>query len=164
MTPPRIHGRWSSFSVSKALETLGETLSTIRREDGLTWKEVGRIIGKSDDRASDYANALSEMPVGAFLLACKEWNGRFANAALSMIGMTLVPQGVDATSDTDKMVRIAKLGHLIAAAIADKKTPGVIDDDELDTISDEDLDEASMAIAALRARKAGNVVRLGAVA
>lgn len=164
MTQPRIHGRWSSFSVSKALDQLGRTLRDIRDEDGLTWKEVGRILGKSDDRASDYANALSEMPVGAFLLACKEWNGRFANATLSMIGMTLVPQAVDDTSDTDKLVRIAKLGHLIAAAIADKKTPGVVDDDELDGISDDDLDEASLAIAALRARKARNVVKLEAVA
>ena len=164
MTSPHFHGLRPSFSVSRALDTLGETLAAIRKEDGLTWKEVGRIIGKSDDRASDYANAMSEMPVGAFLLACKEWNGRFANPTLCMINMSLVPNYEDTISDTAKLAHVLKLTHLMSAAIADDASPGVIDDDELAGISDVDLDEADHAIAALRARKAGNVVKLGAVA
>ena len=44
-------------------------------------------------RARDYSNALSEMPVSAFLLGCREWNGRFANGVLSLIGMKLVEEG-----------------------------------------------------------------------
>ncbi len=154
MTDPHFHGRYRSFSVSRALDTLGSSLKAIRDEDGLTWKEVGRILGKSEDRASDYANALSDMPVSAFLLACREWNGRFANAALSMIGMSLTPNYDDAISDTAKLAHVLKLTHLMSAAIADDATPGVIDDGELATISDVDLDEAEHAIAALRARKA----------
>lgn len=164
MTDPHFHGRYRSFSVSRALEQLGETLSLIRKEDGLTWKEVGRILGKSDDRASDYANAMSEMPVSAFLLACREWNGRFANATLSMIGMTLTPNYEDSISDTAKLAHVLKLTHLMSAAIADDATPGVIDETELATISDVDLDEAEAAIQALRARKANNVVRMERVA
>lgn len=164
MTNPQIHGRWRSFSVSKALDTLGASLRTIRDEDGLTWKEVGRIIGKSDDRASDYANGLSEMPVGAFLLACREWNGRFANAALSMIGMSLVPAATDDVTDTTKVARLSRLLALMTAAIADVRTPGEIDDEELDTITDEELDEAESAIAVIRQRKAAKIVKLGLVA
>jgi transcriptional regulator with XRE-family HTH domain len=164
MTDPQFHGRWRSFSVSKALDTLGDTLSTIRREDNLTWKEVGRIIGKSEDRASNYASGLGEMPVSAFLLACREWNGRFANATLSMIGMSLVPDQDDATTDTAKLAHVLKLTHLMSAAIADDATPGVIDDRELDGISDVDLDEAEAAITALRARKARRSAKLVAVA
>lgn len=164
MTDPHIHGRYRSFSVSRALDQLGETLSTIRKEDGLTWKEVGRILGKSDDRASDYANALSEMPIGAFLLGCREWNGRLANPVFSMLGMALVPSHEDSTTDTTKLAHVLKLTHLMGAAIADEATPGVIDDGELSFISDVDLDEAEAAITALRARKARLAATLKVVA
>ena len=154
MSAPHIHGRWRSFSVSKAVDKLGETLKSIKEEDGLSWKEVGRILGKSDDRASDYASGLSEMPVGAFLLACREWNGRFANAALALIGQKLAPIDDADCSDPEKLCRVLKLAHLIGTAIADVKTPGVIDDDELDGINAADLDDAARAIDALRTRKA----------
>jgi transcriptional regulator with XRE-family HTH domain len=165
MTEPQFHGRWRSFSVSNAVDTLGAALRTIKDEDNLSWKEVGRILGKSDDRASDYASGLSEMPVGAFLLACREWNGRFANAALALIGQKIAPLNSDDIEDTDKLCRLLRLAHLISAAIADSKSPGVIDDEELEGFSTADLDDAERAIAALRARKdalAGNVVKLGA--
>ena len=163
---PHIHGRYRSFSVSKALETLGNSLKTIKEEDALSWKEVGRILGKSDDRASDYANALSEMPVGAFLLGCREWNGRLANEVFGMIGMKLVPMDGADVSDTEKLCRVLKLAHLLSAAIADAKSPGVVADDELEAFSTADLEGAEAAIAALRARKAtvANVIRLGGAA
>ena len=166
MSSPQIHGRWRSFSVSKALETLGASLRTIKEEDGLSWKEVGRVLGKSDDRAADYSTGISEMPLGAFLLGCREWNGRLANETLALIGMKLSPTDADDISDTDKLCRVLKLAHMISAAIADQKSPGVIDDDELDGFSSADLEEAERAIAALRARKAklGNVVQIGGAA
>ncbi|MFD1104602.1 hypothetical protein [Sphingobium olei] len=153
-TKPQIHGRRSSFSVSAALQQIGDDLSDIRKEDSLTWKDVGRVLGKSDDRASDYANALSEMPVSAFLLGCREWNGRFANGVLSLIGMKLVEINADATTDGEKLCHILKLAHLISAAMTDLETPGAIDDGELKEIGAEALDEASRAIDALRARLA----------
>jgi hypothetical protein len=128
-------------------------LRTIKEEDGLSWKEVGRILGKSDDRASDYANSLSEMPVGAFLLACREWNGRFANSVLALIGQKIAPLASDDIADTDKLCRILRLAHLISAALADSKSPGVIDADELAGFSTADLDDAERAVVALRARK-----------
>jgi hypothetical protein len=166
MTAPHIHGRYRSFSVSNALDTLGASLKTIKDEDRLSWKEVGRILGKSDDRAADYSTGISEMPVGAFLLGCREWNGRLANEVFGQIGMKLVPADADDTTDSEKLCRVLKLAHMLSAAIADDKTPGVIDDDELEAFGTADLEEAERAIAALRARKAalGNVVRLGGAA
>lgn len=149
---PQIHGRRSSFSASAALAQLGEDLSAIRKEDGLTWKDVGRVIGKSDDRASDYATAISEMPVSAFLLGCREWNGRFANGVLGLIGMKLTEIGVDAYSDGEKLSHILRVAHLLAAALGDMETPGSVDDDELRDIGSEALDEAQRAIDALRLR------------
>lgn len=159
---PHIHGRWRSFSVSNALDKLGTALKSIKDEDGLSWKEVGRVLGKSDDRASDYANALSEMPVGAFLLGCREWNGRLANDVFGMIGMKLVPTDGADISDTEKLCRVLKLAHLLSAAIADTKSPGIVDDDELEAFTTADLEAAESAIGSLRARKAAlaNVVQL----
>lgn len=153
MTAPQIHGPWRSFSVSKAVDKLGVALKQIKDEDNLSWKEVGRILGKSDDRASDYANGLSEMPIGAFLLGCREWNGRFANSTLELIGQKIAPQAGGDIADTDKLRCILRLAHLISAALADSKCPGVIDEEELGGFSTADLDDAERAIVALRARK-----------
>ena len=158
---PQIHGRRSSFSVSTALQQVGDDLATIRKEDGLTWKDVGRVLGKSDDRASDYANALSEMPVSAFLLGCREWNGRFANGVLGLIGMRLVEVDNESVSDGEKLTRILRLAHVLSKALTDLDTPGVVDDAELDDIDTEMLDEATRAIDALRARKSRKLRSVG---
>lgn len=151
---PQIHGRRSGFSVSAALQQIGDDLGTIKKEDGLSWKDVGRALGKSDDRASDYANAISEMPVSAFLLGCKEWNGRFANGVLSLIGMKLVETSTDIYTDGEKLSHILRVAHLIATALGDMESPGSVDDDELRDIGSEALDEAQRAIDALRIRHA----------
>lgn len=151
-TKPQIHGRRSSFSASKAIERVGEDLEAIKKDDGLTWGDIGRVLGKSEDQASKYANGLAEMSVTSFLLGCREWNGRFANGVLSLIGMKLTETNAETTSDSEKLCRILRLAHLISAAMTDLETPGAIDDVELREIGSEALDEASRAIDALRAR------------
>lgn len=152
MTAPHIHGRRASFSVSAALQQLGDDLAAIRKEDGLTWKDVGRVLGKSDDRASDYANAISEMPVSAFLLGCREWNGRLGNGVMGMIGQKLAPVEAEEISDSDKLCRILKLAHLLSQALTDDQTPGTVDNDELKGIGLAALDDAARGIDALRHR------------
>ncbi|WP_148648335.1 hypothetical protein [Sphingobium cupriresistens] len=149
---PQIHGRRSSFSASVALAQLGDDLTNIRKEDGLTWKDVGRVLGKSEDRASNYATALAEMPVSSFLLGCREWNGRFGNGVLGLIGMKLTEIGADTYSDGEKLSHILRVAHLLAAALGDMETPGTVDDDELREIGSEALDEAQRAIDAMRVR------------
>jgi hypothetical protein len=99
MADPQIHGRRSSFSASNVLNALGRGLTQIRDGDGLTWKDVGRALGKSEDRAAQYAGGSGDMGVISFLLGCREWNGRFANEALAMIGMKLVPLDRGEVSD-----------------------------------------------------------------
>jgi len=149
---PTIHARRASFSASKALDRIAEDLSAIKKEDGLTWGDIGRVLGKGEDQASKYGSGLAEMSVTSFLLASREWNGRFANGVLSLIGMKLVEVGGDLSSDSEKLSRILKLAHLISAALTDIETPGTVDDDELAQIGAEALDEATRAIDALRAR------------
>lgn len=154
MSAPQIHGTRRSFSASKALERLGADLRDIKEADGLTWKDVGRVLGKSEDRASDYANGVSEMTVTSFLLGCREWNGRFGNGVMEMIGQKVTPIGDVEMSDSDKLCRILLLAHLISEGINDEETPGLIDDDELRAIGSKKLDDAIRALDALRGRLA----------
>lgn len=77
MSTPPIHGNRSIYSASAALRTVGDALGQIRQQDGLTWSEVGRVLGKSDDQAAKYADGSAEMGIVAFGLAKREWNGRF---------------------------------------------------------------------------------------
>ncbi|MBN8831212.1 MAG: hypothetical protein J0G94_11490 [Sphingomonadales bacterium] len=140
--------------MSQALEQIGTDLRVIKEEDRLSWKDVGRVLGKSDDRAADYAAAISEMPVSAFLLACREWKGRFANGVLAMIGAKLGDSEADGSSDSERLCRILRLAHLLSVALNDDQTPGDVDEDELREIGSDTLDEAARAIDALRIRLA----------
>lgn len=149
MSEPRIHGTRRSFSVSDALDTLGEDLKRIREEDKLTWADVGRVLGKSDDRAQDYAKGVSEMPVSAFLLGAREWNGRFAGNVLAMIGKQMGPLNSLDMSDNERLAKILHLAHLLALAIAND---GAVDDDELKAIGGAPLDEAIAGLMSMRAR------------
>lgn len=151
-TAPQIHGKRRTFSVSAALETIGEDLAKIKKEDGLTWKEVGRVLGKSDDRAADYSTAVSEMPVSAFLLACREWNGRFAANVFAMIDQKLGPIDGGDMTDNERLSHLLRLAHLLSVALSDDHTPGDIDDNELEAIGSAALDDAARGIETLRAR------------
>lgn len=159
-TAPQFHGRNITYSASKAVEVIGDSLSTIKREDGATWADIGRELGKSDDRAASYGAGLADMPVSAFLRGLKRWNGRLGNAVFAYIGFRLEPIFHEECSDPDKLTRVLRLAHLISAALGDDRTPGVIDDDELDAIQDRDLDEAERSIQAIRARKCRRIQQL----
>jgi transcriptional regulator with XRE-family HTH domain len=150
MSAPQIHGKRRSFSVSDALDALGEDLKTIREEDGLTWLDVGRVLGKSDDRAADYAKGISEMPVSAFLLGCREWNGRFAGRVMAMIGKQIGPLDSADMSDNERLAKLLHLAHLLSLALLND---GVVDDDELRGIGSADLDETIAGLMALRTRR-----------
>jgi len=80
MTKPTIHGTRRTLTASSILEAIGGELSLIREQDGLTWKDVGRVLGKSEDQAAKYADGSAEMGIVAFAFAKREWNGRFTGA------------------------------------------------------------------------------------
>lgn len=149
MTDPQIHGRRRSFSVSDALDTLGEDLAKIREEDKLTWADVGRVLGKSDDRAADYAKGTSEMPVSAFLLGLREWNGRLGARVLAMIGKQIGPLDSADMSDNERLSKLLHLAHLLSLALLDD---GIVDDDELRGIGGGLLDDVISGLMALRRR------------
>lgn len=59
------------------LEAVGETLGDIRKQDGLTWLDVGKVLGVGDDSASAYASGFTAMNICAFGRGKHAWGGRF---------------------------------------------------------------------------------------
>jgi transcriptional regulator with XRE-family HTH domain len=66
------------FSASNATQVIAETLKAIKEEDGMTYADLGRVLGKGADAASNYCEGSAEMGVIAFMLAWREWNGRWS--------------------------------------------------------------------------------------
>jgi hypothetical protein len=129
MSSPQFHGTRGTFSANKALDAIGESLAAIREQDGLHWKDVGRVLGKSDDRAAAYASGHGDMGVVSFLLACREWNGRFAGDVLAMIGFKLAPITKGQGSDRHFATALAKLQAKVNEALENDED---IDETELD--------------------------------
>ena len=77
MTKPTIHGNNPKFSASNVLQAAGQAIGEIRQQDGLTWDDVGAVLGKSADQAAKYADGTAEMGLVAYSRAKREWNGRF---------------------------------------------------------------------------------------
>lgn len=80
MPDPTIHGKKPVFSASSVLEAVATELSAIKAADGLTYADLGRTLGKSDDQAAKYCDGTAEMGIVAFAAAKREWNGRFTGA------------------------------------------------------------------------------------
>lgn len=154
MSRPHIHGRYRTVPASKMLNALGESLEAIKREDGATDADLGAVLGKSDDAAARYRTALAEMPVVSFLRGCREWDGRFANGVLSLVGMKLTP--LDANDGCDRQA-VTALCSLLAKKSAALENDGVIDDQELEDMWPE-LEAAARHIDRLRQRRSVRLI------
>lgn len=149
MTAPHIHGRYRTVSASSLLDTLGASLTLIKSEDAATDADLGRVLGKSEDRAAAYRAGNGDMGVVSFLFGCREWDGRFANDALALVGMRLAP--IEAPADIGPNA-LRALGALIAKK-AEALEDGTIDDDELDDMWPE-IEAVAAHIDRLRIRRA----------
>ena len=65
------------FSASNARAVVAESLQTIKDEHGYTDEDLGRVLGKSEDRAAAYRKGDSGMDAFSFMAAWREWNGDF---------------------------------------------------------------------------------------
>lgn len=68
------------FSASSVLDTVGDALSVIRREDGLTFDDMGAVMHKSADQAAKYCAGSAQMDLITYARCRREWNGRFDGA------------------------------------------------------------------------------------
>ena len=66
------------FSASSVRDKIAETLLAIKEEDGITYADLGRVLGRSGDRAEAYCTGdFSDFPAFSLLAAWREYNGRF---------------------------------------------------------------------------------------
>lgn len=140
---------YRSVSGSKLIDTLAESLSTIKEEDGLTDKEIGQFLGKGTDAGKAYRTGYAEMGLTAFLRGCERWNGRFANDVLALVGMKLSPLQTETVSGQSLQTRLARLMVEVSLALED----GVIDDLEIARMK-RTLIEAGEAIDSYRGKAA----------
>ncbi|WP_294192778.1 hypothetical protein [uncultured Sphingomonas sp.] len=122
MNAPYIHARRRTFSVNVAVEAQNATLTSIKSEDGATWNDIGRVLGKSEDRAAAYANTASPIDMPTFLAGCREWGGRFADPLLGLVGGRWADAGSVCTGDDPASLTIAQLLPAIMAAEFDGVT------------------------------------------
>jgi len=122
MSAPHIHAPRRTFSASRAVEAQNAILTAIRGDDGATWADMGRVLGKSDDRAAAYANTSSPIDLPTFLAGCREWGGRFADPLLGLVGGRWADAGAVCTGDDPASLTIAQLLPAIIAAELDGET------------------------------------------
>lgn len=121
MTKPQIHGKSRVLSASVILEKIGGDLAQIKSEDGLTWADVGRVLGKSEDQAAKYAEGSAEMGLTAFAFAKQAWGGRITGSLDRLIA------GADTRQDvTDRARETSVLECALKLSIA------LADDDRID--------------------------------
>lgn len=150
MTNPLIHGTRGFVPASKLLEAIGGSVDAIKKEDGLTWVEMGEALGKSDDQVGKYALSLATMDALTFLRACQVWNGRFANKVFSLLSMTLVDTAASSIGDLRRgLLDITQLLAGLQLAMLD----GDLDDNEIEGL-DAQIEAAGALVDALRLRLA----------
>ncbi|WP_342249366.1 hypothetical protein [Sphingomonas sp. OTU376] len=116
------HGRRRTLTASGAVDAQNAILTAIKTEDGATWADIGRVLGKSEDRAAAYANTAAAIDLPTFLAGCHEWGGRFADPLLSLAGGKWAEAGAYCTSDEKAALTLASLLPAIIEVEADALT------------------------------------------
>ncbi|MFC3579109.1 hypothetical protein [Sphingomonas hylomeconis] len=119
MSAPHFHGTRRTFTASGAVDAQNAVLTAIKTEDGATWIDIGRVLGKSDDRAAAYANTSAAIDLPTFLAGCHEWGGRFADPLLGLVGGRWADAGAVCTGDDKAALTLATLLPAIMAIEAD---------------------------------------------
>ncbi|MGC5798872.1 hypothetical protein [Sphingomonas sp. NFX23] len=122
MTVPHIHGHRRTFSASTAVDTQNAVITSIKTDDGATWGDMGRVLGKSEDRAAAYANTASPIDLPTFLAGCHEWGGRFADPLLALVGGRWADAGSVCAGDDPASLTLASLLPCIIRAELDGVT------------------------------------------
>lgn len=94
------------FSASAILEAVGTDLATIKREDGLTYADIGRVLGKSEDQAAKYCGAEADMGLVSYAAGKREWNGRFTGS-LERLCVESRPSSIHGRTVQSKVLKAA---------------------------------------------------------
>ncbi|MES2497105.1 MAG: hypothetical protein V4618_13405 [Pseudomonadota bacterium] len=127
MNAPHIHRARRTFSASKVLDVQGSVLSEIKEQDDITYKDMARVFGKSEDRAAIYTAGGSAMDLPTFLAGCDAWGGRFADPLLRLANGRWAEAGAICTSDDRAALTLA----MLLPAVIEVEADGMTEADEL---------------------------------
>lgn len=114
-----MHRLRRTFTASRAVEVQNSVLTSIKAEDAATWDDIGRALGKSDDRAAAYGNTASPIDLPTFLAGCDAWGGRFADPLLALAGGRWADVGTVCSGDEKAALTLATLLPAIISIEAD---------------------------------------------
>lgn len=103
------------FSASSVLDEIGEALSAIRREDGLTFDDLGAVMNKSADQAAKYCAGSATMDIIAYARLRREFNGRFDGALDRLCHDSRPPKYGDRLIQS----KVLKAAHALSVAMED---------------------------------------------
>lgn len=102
-------------SASAVRQAIADDLMQIKSEDGLTFEDIGRVLGKSADQAARYCDATASMCAETYAFGREAWNGRFTGRLDSLI------QGrPDTTDDRKKHSSILRASLAISLMLEDE--------------------------------------------
>jgi hypothetical protein len=108
-------GKRPVFSASSVLEALGADLELIKRQDKLTYADIGAVLNKSEDQAAKYCEGTAEMGVVAFARGAREWNGRFSGSLMQLCVDSRPATGCDRARQT----KVLKAALALSEALED---------------------------------------------
>lgn len=111
---PRFYGKRPTLTASLIREAVGQDLAQIKNEDKLTFADLGRVLGKSEDQAAKYCDGSAEMGIVSYAFAKREWNGRFTGTLDN-----LITGGSETTCDRTKAAILARVNYELAVALED---------------------------------------------
>ena len=114
MSNPQIVGKRRALSASAIRDAIAADLSQIKHEDRLTFADIGRVLGKSEDQAAKYCDGTAVMDAIAYNLARDQWNGRFTGSVDAMMGHKRAGE-----SDRCKTTTITKALFELSTALED---------------------------------------------
>lgn len=110
------------LSASTIREAIAADLMQIKSEDGLTFDDIGRVLGKSPDQAARYCDGTASMCAETYTFGREAWNGRFTGRLDA-----LLYGKPDATCDRSKESLLLKACLAMSLALED----GEIDTNEI---------------------------------
>lgn len=148
MSNPQIHGNRRTLSASAIRQAIAADLMQIKQEDGLTFADMGRVLGKSEDQAARYCDGTASMCAETYTFAREKWGGRFTGRLDAMIA-----EAREATCDRAKESQVLKAALALSVALAD----GEIEIEEIHE-NRQTIENARDALDALLTRIAPRIV------
>lgn len=103
------------LSASMIREAMAADLMQIRQEDGLTFDDIGRVLGRSADQAARYCDGTASMSAETYAFAREAWGTRFTGRLDALLGMA----AENRSSDRSKGSALLQAALALSVALED---------------------------------------------